>query len=156
MADYLNDQHNFVADPKEALIAELRRQNEALVAEAVNDAQTIADLRGLRDSDAATIREFHTQVTAQRLRTEGTKKTVLGILRDMKEDGIDTDYLISIADALDIDTDTHIEKTITITATVEVEVGLFEDEVSEFDFDYRIFHKTDQVEVVDGNIELVD
>jgi len=153
VADYLNDQNNFVADPKDALIAELRRQNEALIADNVANAQTIINLR---ESGEAQAREFQHQVASQKLRTEGTKNTVLSILRDMKEDGIDTDYLIAIADTLDIETDATVQRKVTIEALVEIEVGLFEEEVSDYDFDFKIFHKTDQVEIVSSDIEVED
>lgn len=153
MADYLNDQYraSMTADNE---IAELRRQNAALVGENVTSAQTIIDLRNEIEAQKATVREFHHQVAAQKLFTEGIKNTVLGILRDMKEDRIDTDYLIAIADALDIPAETTIQRKVTIEAVVEIEVGLFEDEVSEYDFDFRITHKTDEVEVVSSDIDV--
>ncbi len=159
MADYYPNDDEFSPEPPRplpdaALIAELRRQNAGLIVETVDQAKYLLELRGEIEAHQATIRETQYQVAAQRLRTEGTKKTVLDILRDMKDSRIDTDYLIAIADALDIETDTTIQRKVTIEAVVEIEVGLFEDEVSDYDFEYKIFHKSDEVYIASSDIEV--
>ena len=99
------------------------------------------------------INDLNTKLTAQRLRINAIQEAVKAVILELHEDGHDEDSLERIADAAEIDMTVSVYRTVEIEATVEIEIGLF-DKVEDYDFDYRITYKGDEVHVSDSDISV--